>query len=69
MAGAARTGALSRYWLELPKLQLHRDHDLVAYRKKLIPPAENRALRACLEFSGRRAGDRVGKRRRDPATP
>jgi len=37
---------------ELPKLQLHRDHDLVTYRKKLTPPAENRALRACLEFQG-----------------
>jgi uncharacterized protein len=37
---------------ELPKLQLHRDHDLVAYRKKLIPPADNRALRACMEFQG-----------------
>ena len=37
---------------ELPKLQLHRDHDLVAYRQKLIAPAENRALRACLAFSG-----------------
>ena len=37
---------------ELPKLQLHRDNDLVAYRKKVIPAAENRALRACTEFSG-----------------
>ena len=37
---------------ELPKLQLHREHDLVAYRKKPIPAAENRALRACLEFQG-----------------
>ncbi len=37
---------------ELPKLQLHRDHDLVAYRKNLIPPTENRALRACMEFQG-----------------
>jgi len=37
---------------ELPKLQLHRDHDLVAYRKKLIPAAENRALRACLAYQG-----------------
>ncbi len=37
---------------ELPKLQLHRDHDLVAYRQKLIPPAENRALRACMVFQG-----------------
>jgi pimeloyl-ACP methyl ester carboxylesterase len=37
---------------ELPKLQLHRDHDLVAYRKKVVPAAENRALRACIEFQG-----------------
>ena len=37
---------------ELPKLQLHRDHDLVAYRQKLIPPAENRALRSCMEYQG-----------------
>jgi dienelactone hydrolase len=36
----------------LPKLQLHRDHDLVAYRKKVVPAAENRALRACIEFQG-----------------
>src|SRR5947209_7064681 len=37
---------------ELPKRQLHHDHDLVAYRKKPIPAAENRALRACMEFQG-----------------
>jgi dienelactone hydrolase len=37
---------------ELPKRQLHREHDLVAYRQKLIPPAENRALRACMAFQG-----------------
>jgi dienelactone hydrolase len=37
---------------ELPKLQLHREHDLVAYRQKLVPPAENRALRACTAYQG-----------------
>jgi dienelactone hydrolase len=37
---------------ELPKRQLHRDHDLVTYRQKLIPPAENRALRACMTYQG-----------------
>jgi alpha-beta hydrolase superfamily lysophospholipase len=37
---------------ELPKRQLHRDQDLGAYRQSLVPAAENRALRACSEFSG-----------------
>jgi len=37
---------------ELPKRQLHRDHDLVAYRQKLVPSADNRALRACMTFQG-----------------
>lgn len=35
-----------------PKLQLHKDQDLQAYRRKLIPAAENRALQACQEFHG-----------------
>ena len=37
---------------ELPKRQLHRDHDLVGYRKELISPGDNRALRACAAFQG-----------------
>lgn len=37
---------------ELPKLQLHREQDLVAYRRSFIPAAENRALRACARFRG-----------------
>ena len=37
---------------ELPKRQLHRDHDLAAYRQKLISPEENRALRACMGYQG-----------------
>ena len=37
---------------ELPKLQLHREQDLVAYRRSFVPAAENRALRACARFGG-----------------
>lgn len=37
---------------ELPKLQLHRDFDLVSYRRQPIAPADNRALRACQAFRG-----------------
>ena len=37
---------------ELPKLQLHRDYDLVSYRRRQIATAENRALRACTAFDG-----------------
>jgi dienelactone hydrolase len=37
---------------ELPKLQLHREQDLVAYRRSFVPAAENRALRACARFRG-----------------
>ncbi len=36
----------------LPKLQLHRDFDLVGYRRRRIAVAENRALRACAAFRG-----------------
>jgi uncharacterized protein len=36
----------------LPKLQLHREQDLVTYRQKLVPVSENRALRACAKFEG-----------------
>lgn len=37
---------------ELPKLQLHREQDLVAYRRSVVPAAKNRALRACATFAG-----------------
>ena len=37
---------------ELPKLQLHRDFDLISYRRRLIATVENRALRACTAFHG-----------------
>jgi pimeloyl-ACP methyl ester carboxylesterase len=37
---------------ELPKRQLHQDPDLLAYRHRNLRPAENRALRACAEFTG-----------------
>lgn len=37
---------------EMPKRQLHRDYDLVAYRQRLLPAEENRALRACAAFQG-----------------
>lgn len=37
---------------ELPKRQLHREQDLVAYRRSVVPPESNRALRACAEFAG-----------------
>lgn len=37
---------------ELPKLQLHREQDLVTYRRSFVPAAENRALRACARFRG-----------------
>ena len=52
MAGARAPALYLDGGWELPKRQLHRDHDLVAYRKKLIPPTENRALRACMAFQG-----------------
>ena len=37
---------------ELPKLQLHQDHDLRAYRRSFVDAATNRALRACAAFKG-----------------
>jgi hypothetical protein len=37
---------------EMPKRQLHKEQDLVAYRQKLVPAAQNRALRACSAFEG-----------------
>lgn len=35
-----------------PKLQLHRDHDLVSYRRSLVPRTGNRALQAMHDFRG-----------------
>ena len=37
---------------ELPKLQLHIDQDLRAYRRSFVATATNRALRACAAFKG-----------------
>jgi len=37
---------------ELPKLQLHIDQDLRAYRRNFVATATNRALRACAAFKG-----------------
>jgi uncharacterized protein len=37
---------------ELPKRQLNKDPQLRAYRRRLVAPEENRALRACLSFEG-----------------
>lgn len=36
----------------LPKKQLNQDPELHAYRRRLLCPQENRALRACLAFRG-----------------
>lgn len=35
-----------------PKLQLHKDQDLHSYRRRPVAAISNRALSACLEFSG-----------------
>ena len=37
---------------ELPKKQLHKDPDFVAYRRRRVRPHDNRALKACSEFKG-----------------
>ncbi|MGE5650546.1 MAG: alpha/beta hydrolase family protein [Bacillota bacterium] len=37
---------------EAPKRQLHKDQDLVAYRRSPVPTQQNRALRACAAFRG-----------------
>ena len=42
---------LDKGW-ESPKLQLHKDDDLVAYRRKLVAAETNRALAACQSFEG-----------------
>jgi pimeloyl-ACP methyl ester carboxylesterase len=50
---ALRSPALYRDegW-DLPKRQLNRDPDLLAYRRQRVSAEENRALRACAEFQG-----------------
>ncbi|HWH84119.1 MAG TPA: alpha/beta fold hydrolase [Burkholderiaceae bacterium] len=35
-----------------PKLALHREQDLIGYRRAFVPAANNRALRACAAFGG-----------------
>lgn len=42
---------LDRDW-DAPKRQLHALQDLETYRQRIIPAAENRALRACADFAG-----------------
>jgi pimeloyl-ACP methyl ester carboxylesterase len=42
---------MDRNW-EAPKRQLHKDQDLVGYRRTMIPVKDNIALRACSEFKG-----------------
>lgn len=37
---------------EVPKVQLHRDQDLKAYRRSFVRADTNRALRACADFEG-----------------
>jgi uncharacterized protein len=37
---------------ELPKLQLHKDQDLLTYRRSVVAADANRALRACAAFTG-----------------
>jgi pimeloyl-ACP methyl ester carboxylesterase len=37
---------------EMPKRQLHKDQDLVRYRRTMVPAAENIALRACTGYKG-----------------
>ncbi len=37
---------------EVPKLQLHKDNDLPAYRRSVVSTASNCALRACSAFEG-----------------
>jgi uncharacterized protein len=36
----------------IPKRALHKEHDLVAYRKRIVAASENRALRAAADFGG-----------------
>ena len=50
---ALRTPALylDRDW-EAPKRRLHDDPELARYRRAAVAPQDNRALRACLRFTG-----------------
>ncbi|MEM5385918.1 alpha/beta fold hydrolase [Paraburkholderia phymatum] len=36
----------------MPKRALHVEHDLVTYRKRIVPSSDNRALRAAARFGG-----------------
>ena len=36
----------------VPKRRLHKEQDLASYRRSLVRPEDNRALRACAEFKG-----------------
>ena len=36
----------------LPKRQLHKEQDLATYRRSVVQPEDNRALRACAEYRG-----------------
>ena len=50
---ALRAPALYKdeHW-EIPKRQLHADKTLIEYRQRKLDPAENLALRACVQFRG-----------------
>ena len=37
---------------EIPKLQLHKDQDLLSYRRSIVSAADNRALKACHSYRG-----------------
>lgn len=37
---------------DTPKLRLHELHDLKSYRRSVVPPKDNRALRAIQQFAG-----------------
>src|SRR5437867_2829373 len=37
---------------EMPKRQLHKEHNLEVYRRQAVGPEESRALRACAAFEG-----------------
>ena len=47
---------------ERSKTQLHKDADLPAYRRRVLRPEDNRALRACDKFTGRCSDHRVRER-------
>ncbi|SAL03959.1 PGAP1 family protein [Caballeronia arationis] len=37
---------------DIPKRALHKEHDLVAYRRRIVASGENRALRSAADFRG-----------------